>query len=165
MQRPKLQAPQACIAAFAWLVEAVKTSKGEAADWLVNCVGRGEAEKGFSLLESFVMDDAAAELVKTIRAVEQDSERIARLKERLERTPREAAEIEVELSRVDRTIRGISHYSVLEGRAQELGKQLSQTMQQRQMSALAADQEATAKLPDLQRALPSRHDAAAVAVS
>ena len=93
------------------------------------------------------MDDAAAGLVKKSRAVEQDSERIARLKERLERTLREAAEIEVELSRVDGTIRGVPHYSVIEGRAHELGKQLSQTVQQRQMNELAADQEATAKCP------------------
>ena len=137
---------EGCISAFALWVEVVKTSKGKAADCWVTCVGRGEVEKGFSFLERFVMADAAAGRVKKSRAVEQDSERIARLKERLERTLREAAEIEVELSRVDGTIRGVSHYSVIEGRPHELGKQLSQTVQQ-QMSELAADLEATAKCP------------------
>ena len=93
------------------------------------------------------MDDAAAGVTKKSLAVEKDGERIARLKERLERTLREAAEIEVELSRVDGTIRGVPHYSVIEGRAHELGKQLSRTVQQRQMNELAADQAATAKCP------------------
>jgi hypothetical protein len=114
---------------------------------LVNCVGLGEVENGFSLLGSLVMDDAAAGVVKESLAVEKDSERIARLRERLERTLREAAEIEVELSRADGTIRGVPHYSVIEGRAHELGKQLSRTVQQRQMNELAADQGATAKCP------------------
>jgi hypothetical protein len=36
---------------------------------------------------------------------------------------------------------------VIEERAHELGKQLSRTVQQRQMNELAADQEATAKCP------------------
>jgi hypothetical protein len=80
-------------------------------------------------------------------AAEKDSERIARLQERLERSLREAAEIEVELSRADGSIRGVPHYSVIEGRAHELGKQLSRTIQQRQMNELAAAQSATAKCP------------------
>jgi hypothetical protein len=76
-----------------------------------------------------------------------DFERTSRLKERLERLLREAAEVEVELSRADGTIRGVPHYSVIEGRAHELGKQLSREVQQRQMSELAASQAATAKCP------------------
>jgi DNA repair exonuclease SbcCD ATPase subunit len=94
-----------------------------------------------------VMDDAAAGVAKESLAVEQDSARIARLRERLERTLREAAKIEVELSRADGTIRGVPRYSVIEGRAHELGKQLSRTVQQQQMNELAAEQAATAKCP------------------
>lgn len=76
-----------------------------------------------------------------------DFERTGRLKERLERLLREAAEVEVELSRADGTIRGVPHYSVIEGRAHELGKRLSREVQQRQMSELAASQAATARCP------------------
>ena len=76
-----------------------------------------------------------------------DFERTSQLKERLERLLREAAEVEVELSRADGTIRGVPHYSVIEGRAHELGKRLSRETQQRQMSELAASQGAMAKCP------------------
>jgi hypothetical protein len=76
-----------------------------------------------------------------------DFERMSRLRERLERLLREAAEVEVELSRADGTIRGVPHYSVIEGRAHELGKRLSREVQQRQMSELAASQATTAKCP------------------
>jgi hypothetical protein len=72
----------------------------------------------------------------------------AHLKERLERLLREAAEVEVELSRADGTIKGVPHYSLIEGRAHELGKHLSRQVQQRQMSELAASQAATAKCPE-----------------
>ena len=75
------------------------------------------------------MDDAAAEVVKKSSAVEKDLERSSRLSERLERALREAAETEMELSRVDGTIRGFPHDSAIEGRAHELGKQLSWTVQ------------------------------------
>lgn len=80
---------------------------------------------------------------------EADSERrTADLKERLERLLREAAEVEVELSRADGTIKGVPHYSLIEGRAHELGKCLSRQVQQRQMSELAASQAETARCPD-----------------
>jgi DNA repair exonuclease SbcCD ATPase subunit len=77
-----------------------------------------------------------------------DSEKTRKLKERLEGLLREAAEVEVELSRADGTISGVPHYSVIEGRAHELGKQLSREVQQRQMSELAALQPQTAKCPE-----------------
>lgn len=93
------------------------------------------------------MDDAAVGLNEKVVAGEQDSQRVARLRERLERALREAAQIEVELSRADGTIRGVPHYSVIEGRAHELGRQLSRQVQQRQMSELAADHTAPAKCP------------------
>jgi hypothetical protein len=72
----------------------------------------------------------------------------AHLKECLERLLREAAEVEVELSRADGTIKGVPHYSLIEGRAHELGKRLSRQVQQRQMSELAASQATTAKCPE-----------------
>jgi len=77
-----------------------------------------------------------------------DSERTEELKERLEGLLREAAEVEVELSRADGTIKGIPHYSLIEGRAHELGRRLSREVQQRQMNELAASQSATARCPE-----------------
>jgi hypothetical protein len=77
-----------------------------------------------------------------------DCERTTRLKERLERLLREAADVEVELSRADGSIQGVPHYSLIEGRAHELGKQLSREVQQRQMTELAVSQASTAKCPD-----------------
>jgi PHP family Zn ribbon phosphoesterase len=94
-----------------------------------------------------IMEDAAVNGLEKSCAAEIDPERIARLKERLERSLREAAEIEVELSRADGAIRGVPHYSVIEGRAHELGKQLSRAVQQRQMNELVAAQSTKAKCP------------------
>lgn len=93
------------------------------------------------------MDDAAGGLAEKSCADGKDSERLARLRERLERSLREAAEIEVELSRADGSIRGVPHYSVIEGRAHELGKRLSCEVQQRQTNELVACQASTAKCP------------------
>jgi hypothetical protein len=94
------------------------------------------------------MDGKDAICPQNISTKEVDSEkRTANLKERLERLLREAAEVEVELSRADGTIKGVPHYSLIEGRAHELGKRLSRQVQQRQMSELAASQAATAKCP------------------
>ncbi len=74
-------------------------------------------------------------------------EKTAHLKDRLERLLREAAEVEVELSRADGTIKGVPHYSRIEGRAHELGKRLSRQVQQRQMSELVASQTEMARCP------------------
>ena len=93
------------------------------------------------------MEDAAVKVSEKNCADARDSERVTRLKERLERALREAAEIEVELSRADGTIRGVPHYSLNEVRAHELGKQLSRAVQQRQMSEVVAAQPTTAKCP------------------
>jgi len=79
---------------------------------------------------------------------ETDCEKTDKLRDRLERLLREAAEVEVELSRADGTIKGVPHYSLIEGRAHELGKRLSREVQQRQMSELAASQAAKAKCPE-----------------
>lgn len=95
------------------------------------------------------MNGKDAICLRNISTKEVDSEkRTANLKERLERLLREAAEVEVELSRADGTIKGVPHYSLIEGRAHELGKRLSRQVQQRQMSELAASQAETARCPE-----------------
>jgi len=76
-----------------------------------------------------------------------DLARVEELRERLERLLREAAGVEVELSRADGRIKGVPHYSLIEGRAHELGKQLSREVQQRQMNELATSQSMVAKCP------------------
>lgn len=81
------------------------------------------------------------------RNLKNDESRAARLRQRLDDLLREAANVEVELSRADGSIRGIPHYSVIEGRAHELGKQLSRQIQQQQMNELAAAHDETAKCP------------------
>lgn len=112
------------------------------------------------------MDGQEAVCSRNFSSKEADSgERIACLKERLERLLREAAEVEVELSRADGTIKGVPHYSQIEGRGHELGKRLSRQVQQRQMSELAASQAATAKCPQcgaLVRLQPRQRDVKSV---
>ena len=94
------------------------------------------------------MDGQKAVGSRNLSSKEADSgERTACLQDRLERLLREAAEVEVELSRADGTIKGVPHYSQIEGRAHELGKRLSRLVQQRQMGELAAFQAATARCP------------------
>lgn len=75
-------------------------------------------------------------------------DRQAALQEKLERLLREAAEVEVELSRADGTIVGIPHYSVIESRAHELGRRLSCEVQQRQMNETAATAGRMARCPE-----------------
>jgi hypothetical protein len=57
------------------------------------------------------------------------------------------ADVEIELSRAEGAIKGIPHYSVIEGRAHALGKQLSQEVQHRQMRELTASQPLSGKCP------------------
>lgn len=85
-----------------------------------------------------------------------DSSTVAKLRERLERLLREAADVEVELSRADGSIRGAPHYSLIEGRAHELGKQLSRQVQQQQMRELNASHPPTAKCPECGTRCPLR---------
>lgn len=75
-------------------------------------------------------------------------EREARLQEKLQRLLKEAAEVEVELSRQQGAIRGVPHYSVIEGRAHELGRRLSREVQSRQMGELMAGSSGKAKCPE-----------------
>jgi DNA repair exonuclease SbcCD ATPase subunit len=92
--------------------------------------------------------DGGRETVTEKRSAEAaDSARVEQLRERLDRLLHEAANVEVELSRADGSLRGVPHYSLIEGRAHELGRQLSREVQQRQMNELAASQAATAKCP------------------
>jgi hypothetical protein len=74
-------------------------------------------------------------------------DRQAVLKEKLDRLLREAAEVEVELSRAEGAIVGVPHYSVIESRAHELGRRLSRQVQQRQMGEAAARAAPRAKCP------------------
>ncbi len=71
----------------------------------------------------------------------------APLKEKLDRLLREAAEVSVSLDRADGTIVGVPHYSVIEGRAHELGRQLSRQIQARQMGEITAQAAPSAKCP------------------
>ena len=52
------------------------------------------------------------------------------------------------LDRVQGTIVGVPHYSVIEGRAHELGQQLSRRIQAQHMGDLAAHAAASAKCPE-----------------
>jgi uncharacterized protein with PIN domain len=82
----------------------------------------GQARKS-SNQETEIMDDRDAAVAK-----------------KLENLLSETAEAAVELSRLDGTVKGVPHYSVIELHAHELGKQLSRQIQQRQMNEVAADQ-------------------------
>ena len=61
---------------------------------------------------------------------------------------REAAEVSVSLDRAEGTIVGVPHYSVIEGRAHELGEQLSRRIQAQHMGDLAAHAAPSAKCPE-----------------
>jgi hypothetical protein len=77
-------------------------------------------------------------------------DRQAVLQEKLNRLLKETAEVEVELSRASGVIVGIPHYSVIESRAHELGRQLSREVQQQQMSETAAQSPQRARCPTCQ---------------
>jgi uncharacterized protein with PIN domain len=72
----------------------------------------------------------------------------ATLKEKLDQLLHEAAEVSVALDRVEGTIVGVPHYSVIEARAHELGQQLSRRIQAQQMSELTAHAPPSAKCPE-----------------
>ena len=69
------------------------------------------------------------------------------LREKLDQLLRQAAEVSVALDRVEGLIVGIPHYSVIEGRAHELGQQLSRRIQAQHMGDLAAHAPPWAKCP------------------
>lgn len=72
----------------------------------------------------------------------------AALKEKFDRLLQEAAEVSVALDRSTGKIKGVPHYSVIESRAHELGRQLSREIQTRQMGEVAALGAETAPCPD-----------------
>jgi predicted nucleic acid-binding Zn-ribbon protein len=69
------------------------------------------------------------------------------LREKLETLLKEVAQVEVELSRQEKAIVGIPHYSVIESRAHDLARQLSREIQQRQMRETAAAAPRRGKCP------------------
>jgi hypothetical protein len=70
------------------------------------------------------------------------------LKENLDQLLREAADVSVALDRVEGTIVGVPHDSVIEGRAHELGQQLGRRIQAQHMGDLAARAPASSKCPE-----------------
>jgi uncharacterized protein with PIN domain len=71
----------------------------------------------------------------------------ATLQESLDQLLREAARVAVALDRASGTIVGVPHYSVIEARAHELGRQLSRTVQARHMGELTSHEVRSAKCP------------------
>lgn len=69
------------------------------------------------------------------------------LQEKLTGLLKEAAEVSVALDQLNGTIQGVPHYSVIELRAHELGRQLSREIQQRHMSAIVNHQVGRARCP------------------
>ncbi len=69
------------------------------------------------------------------------------LQEKLAGLLTEAAGIAVTLDRLNGTIRGVPHYSVIELRAHELGRQLSREIQQRHIATVVDHQVARARCP------------------
>ena len=69
------------------------------------------------------------------------------LREKLTGLLKEAAEVSVALDRLDGTIQGVPHYSVIELRAHELGRQLSREIQQRHMATVVNHQVGRARCP------------------
>lgn len=69
------------------------------------------------------------------------------LQEKLTGLLREAAEVSVALDRLNGTIQGVPHYSVIELRAHELGRQLSREIQQRHMATVVNHQVGRARCP------------------
>ncbi len=102
------------------------------------------------------MDGTGAVLAGKNSSEAADLVRVSELRERLERLLHEAANVEVELSRADGTIKGVPHYSLIEGRAHELGKQFSREVQQRQMNELAVSYATMAKCPECGTRCPLR---------
>lgn len=69
------------------------------------------------------------------------------LQEKLTGLLREAAEVSVALDRLNGTIQGVPHYSVIELRAHELGRQLSREIQRRHMATVVNHQVGRSRCP------------------
>lgn len=64
--------------------------------------------------------------------------KLVELKERFERILKEAANVATELDVAAGTLVGVPHYSVIELRAHEIGRQVSRLVQERQMGEVVA---------------------------
>lgn len=73
--------------------------------------------------------------------------KLVELKERFERILKDAAEVATELDVCSGVLVGVPHYSVIELRAHEIGRQVSRLVQQRQMGEVVAGRLARAKCP------------------
>ncbi len=69
------------------------------------------------------------------------------LREKLDGFLKQAAEVSVALDRTDGTIQGVPHYSVIEQRAHQLGRQLSCRIQAEHMTELSASQHPVGHCP------------------
>jgi hypothetical protein len=69
------------------------------------------------------------------------------LRGRLENLFREAAEVSIALDRAEGTIVGVPHYSVIEARAHELGRQLSRQIQTQHMEEIGVREGDIARCP------------------
>src|SRR5438270_12109889 len=72
----------------------------------------------------------------------------AALQAKLDRLLQEAARVAVAFERANGTVMGIPHYSVIEARAHELGRQLSRTVQAGHMGEMATHATRPAKCPE-----------------
>jgi len=72
----------------------------------------------------------------------------AALEEKLNQLLHETAQVAVALDRVNGTVVGVPHYSVIEARAHELGRQLSRTVQARHMGELASNATRSVRCPE-----------------
>ena len=71
----------------------------------------------------------------------------AALRGKLDQLVKEAAAVSIALDRATGELDGVPHYSKIEGRAHELGQQLSREIQRQQMARVAAQSEGTAECP------------------
>jgi hypothetical protein len=76
--------------------------------------------------------------------------KLAELKERFERILKEAANVATELDVAAGTLVGVPHYSVIELRAHEIGRQVSRMVQERQMGEVVAAGAARVRCPTCQ---------------
>lgn len=67
------------------------------------------------------------------------------IQKKLHQLLQEAAEVSVALDRANGTIVGIPHYSVIESRAHELGREINRTVQGKYMGTMATAMTHTAK--------------------
>ena len=75
----------------------------------------------------------------------------ALLREEFSRLLQKAAELKVKLDRMEGVVRGLSHYSVIEGAAHELGREVSRRVQSLHMAGLIAEHPVFARCPQCER--------------